>query len=184
MSEADNFIPASLLMTPASIAPEWYMLPYYGLVRAIPSKIVGIIAMGIAFTTIANVGDLGYRSQSTSLIYPQATLLILTVDVISLSKVCLLVNTGETIYVLLVASVASIATGTLVSSDTSIAHLTSASRLPATASPHASRTTTAASTTTHSRLASFLPIAHLRQTALVSTAQLLASRTGRTAQSI
>jgi ubiquinol-cytochrome c reductase cytochrome b/c1 subunit len=124
MGEADNFIPASPLITPACICPEWYMMPYYGLVRAIPSKIVGIAAMGVAFTTIANVGDSGYRSQSASLVFPQSTLFLFILDVVALCKVCLLVNQGETIYILLVGSVTCIATGTLVSADNTVTSLT------------------------------------------------------------
>ena len=134
MGEADNFIPASPLITPACICPEWYMMPYYGLVRAIPSKIVGIAAMGVAFTTIANVGDSGYRSQSASLVFPQSTLFLFILDVVALCKVCLLVNQGETIYILLVGSVTCIATGTLVSSDNTVTSLTSASPSSETAS--------------------------------------------------
>jgi ubiquinol-cytochrome c reductase cytochrome b/c1 subunit len=163
MGEADNFIPASPLITPACICPEWYMMPYYGLVRAIPSKIVGIAAMGIAFTTIANVGDSGYRSQSASLVFPQSTLFLFILDVVALCKVCLLVNQGETIYILLVGSVTCIATGTLVSSDTSITALTSVS-------PHA-RT---ASTTVVSRFAtSTLRRLDSSTARLVSTRSLL-----------
>ncbi len=36
MSEPDNFIPADPLVTPAHIVPEWYFLPYYAILRAVP----------------------------------------------------------------------------------------------------------------------------------------------------
>jgi quinol-cytochrome oxidoreductase complex cytochrome b subunit len=43
--EPDNYIPANPLVTPAEIVPEWYLLPYYAILRAIPDKLLGVIAM-------------------------------------------------------------------------------------------------------------------------------------------
>jgi len=45
LGHPDNFIPANPLSTPASIVPEWYLLPYYAILRAIPNKTLGVIAM-------------------------------------------------------------------------------------------------------------------------------------------
>jgi ubiquinol-cytochrome c reductase cytochrome b subunit len=115
MGEADNFQHANPMVTPPCISPEWYMMPYYGLVRAIPSKVVGIAAMGIAFTALANVGDSGFKSSSMSRV--QLSLLALALlDVVLLCKVCLKV-TGETLYCLLLTSVLGVAACQLVSSD-------------------------------------------------------------------
>jgi len=44
--EAPNFEPADPLKTPAHIAPVWYMTPYYAILRAIPDKLLGVVAMG------------------------------------------------------------------------------------------------------------------------------------------
>jgi ubiquinol-cytochrome c reductase cytochrome b subunit len=44
--EAPNFEPADPLKTPTHIAPVWYMTPYYAILRAIPDKLLGVIAMG------------------------------------------------------------------------------------------------------------------------------------------
>ena len=33
------------MQTPPSIVPEWYLLPFYAILRSIPSKIIGVIAM-------------------------------------------------------------------------------------------------------------------------------------------
>ena len=44
--EAPNFEPADPLKTPTHIAPVWYMTPYYAILRAIPHKLSGVIAMG------------------------------------------------------------------------------------------------------------------------------------------
>ena len=45
LGHADNYIPADPLVTPPHIVPEWYFLPYYAILRAIPSKLFGVIAM-------------------------------------------------------------------------------------------------------------------------------------------
>lgn len=43
--EPENYIPADPLVTPAHIVPEWYFLPLYAILRAIPNKVIGVIAM-------------------------------------------------------------------------------------------------------------------------------------------
>lgn len=43
--EADNFIPADPLKTPEHIAPLWYFTPFYAILRAVPDKFAGVIAM-------------------------------------------------------------------------------------------------------------------------------------------
>ena len=45
LGHADNYVPADPLVTPAHIVPEWYFLPFYAILRAIPSKLFGVIAM-------------------------------------------------------------------------------------------------------------------------------------------
>ncbi len=45
LGHADNYIPANPLVTPAHIVPEWYMLPFYAILRAIPDKFGGVVAM-------------------------------------------------------------------------------------------------------------------------------------------
>lgn len=46
--EADNYLPANPLQTPDHIAPVWYMTPFYAILRAVPNKFLGLIAMGAA----------------------------------------------------------------------------------------------------------------------------------------
>lgn len=48
LGEPDNYIEANRLSTPAHIVPEWYLLPFYAILRSIPDKLLGVIAMGIA----------------------------------------------------------------------------------------------------------------------------------------
>jgi len=50
LGHPDNYIPADPMVTPPHIVPEWYFLPYYAILRAIPSKLFGVIAM---FSSIA-----------------------------------------------------------------------------------------------------------------------------------
>jgi ubiquinol-cytochrome c reductase cytochrome b subunit len=45
LGHADNYIEANPLSTPPHIVPEWYFLPYYAILRAIPNKLLGVIAM-------------------------------------------------------------------------------------------------------------------------------------------
>ncbi len=48
LGEPDNYIEANRLSTPEHIVPEWYLLPFYAILRSIPDKLLGVIAMGIA----------------------------------------------------------------------------------------------------------------------------------------
>lgn len=43
--EPDNYIPANPLVTPPHIVPEWYFLPFYAILRSIPSKLGGVLTM-------------------------------------------------------------------------------------------------------------------------------------------
>jgi ubiquinol-cytochrome c reductase cytochrome b subunit len=45
LGDPANYIPANPLSTPAHIVPEWYFLPFYAILRAIPNKLLGVIAM-------------------------------------------------------------------------------------------------------------------------------------------
>jgi ubiquinol-cytochrome c reductase cytochrome b/c1 subunit len=44
-SEVDNNIPANPLQTPNEIVPEWYLLPYYAILRSVPDKLLGVCCM-------------------------------------------------------------------------------------------------------------------------------------------
>lgn len=45
LGHPDNYIPANPLVTPAHIVPEWYFLPFYAILRSIPDKLGGVVAM-------------------------------------------------------------------------------------------------------------------------------------------
>lgn len=50
--EAPNFIPANPLVTPEHIAPVWYMTPFYAILRAVPSKLGGVMCMAGAIAIL------------------------------------------------------------------------------------------------------------------------------------
>lgn len=45
LGDCENYVMANPMQTPSAIVPEWYLLPFYAILRSIPSKIVGVIAM-------------------------------------------------------------------------------------------------------------------------------------------
>ena len=45
LGHPDNYIPANPLVTPPHIVPEWYFLPFYAILRSIPDKLGGVLAM-------------------------------------------------------------------------------------------------------------------------------------------
>jgi ubiquinol-cytochrome c reductase cytochrome b subunit len=48
LGHPDNYIEANPLVTPPHIVPEWYFLPFYAVLRAIPNKLLGVIALFLA----------------------------------------------------------------------------------------------------------------------------------------
>jgi quinol-cytochrome oxidoreductase complex cytochrome b subunit len=69
LNHPDNYIPADPLHTPAHVVPEWYFLPYYAILRSIPHKAAGILAMlssililfTIPFTNTSWIRNTTYR---------------------------------------------------------------------------------------------------------------------------
>jgi ubiquinol-cytochrome c reductase cytochrome b subunit len=45
LGDSDNYIMANPMQTPPAIVPEWYLLPFYAILRSIPNKLLGVIAM-------------------------------------------------------------------------------------------------------------------------------------------
>jgi len=52
LGHPDNYIPANPMVTPAHIVPEWYFLPFYAVLRSIPDKLGGVLAMGGALVMV------------------------------------------------------------------------------------------------------------------------------------
>lgn len=79
LGDAENFIPANPLVTPVHIKPEWYFLFAYAILRCIPSKTLGVIALAAA-VAVPIVQSLGYASTATvSLALIALTFSLLTV---------------------------------------------------------------------------------------------------------
>ncbi len=52
LGHADNYVAANPLKTPPHIVPEWYFLPFYAILRAIPNKLFGVIALFAAIAVL------------------------------------------------------------------------------------------------------------------------------------
>ncbi len=55
LGHADNYVQANPLVTPPHIVPEWYFLPFYAILRAVPSKLGGVVLMFAAVAILAFV---------------------------------------------------------------------------------------------------------------------------------
>jgi len=53
LGHPDNYIPANPLVTPAHIVPEWYLLPFYTILRSIPDKLLGVLALLFSIVSLA-----------------------------------------------------------------------------------------------------------------------------------
>nr|QMS50925.1 cytochrome b [Metschnikowia matae] len=45
LGHPDNYMPGNPMVTPASMVPEWYLLPFYAMLRSMPDKLGGVMAM-------------------------------------------------------------------------------------------------------------------------------------------
>ena len=71
-SDVQNSIPANPIVTPPEIKPEWYLRPYYAMLRAIPDKLTGVIVLAASMVSIfllpwldrSRVRSMRYRPQA------------------------------------------------------------------------------------------------------------------------
>jgi len=61
LGDSENYVMANPMQTPPAIVPEWYLLPFYAILRSIPNKLLGVIAMfsAILIILILPFTDLG-----------------------------------------------------------------------------------------------------------------------------
>jgi ubiquinol-cytochrome c reductase cytochrome b subunit len=61
LGDSENYVMANPMQTPPAIVPEWYLLPFYAILRSIPNKLIGVIAMFSAILIILTMAftDLG-----------------------------------------------------------------------------------------------------------------------------
>lgn len=62
--EPENFIPANPLVTPAHIKPEWYFLWVYAILRAIPNKLGGVVALFMAILILGVLPFIDVRKRT------------------------------------------------------------------------------------------------------------------------
>jgi ubiquinol-cytochrome c reductase cytochrome b subunit len=55
LGDSENYVMANPMQTPAAIVPEWYLLPFYAILRSIPNKLLGVIAMLAAIVIILSL---------------------------------------------------------------------------------------------------------------------------------
>ncbi len=101
MGHPDNYIPADPMQTPAHIVPEWYFLPFYAILRAIPDKLGGVLFMFGAIMVLFVLPWLDKSSVRSSQFRPLYKLFfwILVIDCILLGY--LGAKPAEGIYVIL-----------------------------------------------------------------------------------
>ena len=61
LGDSENYVMANPMQTPPAIVPEWYLLPFYAILRSIPNKLLGVIAMFSAILILLTMpfSDLG-----------------------------------------------------------------------------------------------------------------------------
>jgi ubiquinol-cytochrome c reductase cytochrome b subunit len=52
LGNPDNYTPANPLVTPPDIVPDWYLLPFYAMLRSIPQKLIGVLVLFGALATL------------------------------------------------------------------------------------------------------------------------------------
>ncbi len=52
LGNPDNYTPANPLVTPPDIVPDWYLLPFYAMLRSIPQKLIGVLVLFGALITL------------------------------------------------------------------------------------------------------------------------------------
>ena len=66
LGHPDNYIKANPMVTPAHIVPEWYFLPFYAILRSIPDKLGGVIAMALALVVLLFLPYLLFLNNGTN----------------------------------------------------------------------------------------------------------------------
>lgn len=72
LGDSENYVMANPMQTPPAIVPEWYLLPFYAILRSIPNKLLGVIAMFAAilallvmpFSDLSNLRGVQFRPLS------------------------------------------------------------------------------------------------------------------------
>ena len=68
LGDPENFIPANPLVTPIHIQPEWYFLIAYAILRSIPNKLGGVVALAISIIILI-ICPFIYKSKFRGLVF-------------------------------------------------------------------------------------------------------------------
>lgn len=102
-NHTDNYIIANPLITPNDIMPEFYLLFFYAIIRAIPFKTIGIFFLFQFIIFLFQSFFIFYFYYNIN-IYKLATYFIFLLDIIIISYSCLFINHYQTIYIILILS--------------------------------------------------------------------------------
>ena len=77
LGDSENYVMANPMQTPPAIVPEWYLLPFYAILRSIPNKLMGVIAMfsailillAMPFTDLSRSRGIQFRPLSKIVFY-------------------------------------------------------------------------------------------------------------------
>jgi ubiquinol-cytochrome c reductase cytochrome b subunit len=77
LGDSENYVMANPMQTPAAIVPEWYLLPFYAILRSIPNKLLGVVAMFaslliilvLPYSDLGNTKGLQFRPLSKVMFY-------------------------------------------------------------------------------------------------------------------
>jgi len=77
LGDSENYVMANPMQTPPAIVPEWYLLPFYAILRSIPNKLLGVIAMfsallallSLPFTDLSKLRGIQFRPLSKIVFY-------------------------------------------------------------------------------------------------------------------
>jgi len=84
LGDSENYVMANPMQTPPAIVPEWYLLPFYAILRSIPNKLLGVIAMfsailiilSLIFLDVNKIRGFQFRPLSKILFYSFCAILI------------------------------------------------------------------------------------------------------------
>nr|AUY54943.1 cytochrome b [Emydura subglobosa] len=87
LGDPDNFTPANPLTTPPHIKPEWYFLFAYAILRSIPNKLGGVLALFMSILVLLLMPALHLSKQRTTMFRPMTQILFwcLTTDLLILT---------------------------------------------------------------------------------------------------
>jgi ubiquinol-cytochrome c reductase cytochrome b subunit len=77
LGDSENYVMANPMQTPPAIVPEWYLLPFYAILRSIPNKLLGVVAMfsailallALPFTDLSRLRGIQFRPLSKIAFY-------------------------------------------------------------------------------------------------------------------